>query len=220
MLERRPCPVRHQLADHVHGHQCKLNPGGGVDVIELRHLRERDLVVGEGRNFADRHPVRLDLDGVDRELEIFAEGGLQSGNLVQIVLHDEIERRLVVTRFFGRTLCDTGWKRGKQPASLLHAFARECRQNRPPQYRRGRRGRKLRIGLERIGVACPCFKSRIAAAGPGVGLDEQLPGNLVRCGHRRIWRGLRHGRQAGQNGETTDKCRVYGVSHRRSPVLL
>ena len=100
MLEGRPGPIGYFLADHVHGDERPfVTVLVSVDVIKLRYLRDGDLVVGELRDVLHGNPVGLDFDRIDRERECLAEGCLQTGNLEQVVVDDEVESGPVASRF-------------------------------------------------------------------------------------------------------------------------
>src|SRR6185503_11386268 len=116
-------------------------------------------------------------NGIDGKYDLLAEGSAQSGDLVQVVLYDEVVRNLVAPGLLARA--DARRNRRKQTAGALRGVTSDRRNCGTAQRQRRRRRRKLRSHLERIGVARPGLEGGVRSARPRVGLDEKLPGRLV-----------------------------------------
>ena len=80
----------------MHGDEgILLAVAAGIDVVQPRHVREADPATAEIRNIAHQFPVRLHLHRGDRKRNGVAERRAQTGNLEQIILHDEVEDSLL-----------------------------------------------------------------------------------------------------------------------------
>jgi hypothetical protein len=173
---------RHQRVSH----RLAARAGHGVDMVEPVGLIGWRAV--PALQLIDRYPIRLHLDGTDRETQALAEIGGEAGLGIEPILHDVIEARPVAPDL----LADAGSGAGP-PAGDAIGDGRQGRRTRPmrpdivaePARRErlsGRRHRPGRRGAECIGIRRPGLEQRVIVAGAGTVLDDcskELPGDMV-----------------------------------------